>query len=399
MALAAFKLTQTVTRKVCISTRQRLALQNTGSFFGRRNFSRSRGEPTIEATNNVKTSKTEPVNRANEKQNISWHVQPRGNMELNVGDRVPRKSLGNWRRENGLNLEKPSQKREEAFRNKSSIKFFNLKSVPNRDRKTEFCNLRDDDFPKRKQKSKEHPRDIKVHKNTEILFGIAPCHLALSRSRRSFLNLFIKDTRSHKRSEVQDVCRQARDKGVPVQQVTRRTLDALCKGRVHQGVCLEATPLSYISYRPDSETEPNHPGANSQPLWLVLEGIQDPMNMGAILRSAYFLGADQVVISQRNSCSLSPVVSKASAGTMEISDVYGSHNLVDMLKVQVTHCFFPLPSAGNEGCGLSNEVSSTCQMMLTIPPGRELQSGIESLNVSVAAGILLHAISSKRLKS
>uniref|UniRef100_H3BDX7 rRNA methyltransferase 1, mitochondrial n=1 Tax=Latimeria chalumnae TaxID=7897 RepID=H3BDX7_LATCH len=292
-------------------------------------------------------------------------------------------------------------------------------------RKTEFCNLRDDDFPKRKQKSKEHPRDIKVHKNTEILFGIAPCHLALSRSRRSFLNLFIKDTRSHKRSEVQDVCRQARDKGVPVQQVTRRTLDALCKGRVHQGVCLEATPLSYISYRPDSETEPNHPGANSQPLWLVLEGIQDPMNMGAILRSAYFLGADQVVISQRNSCSLSPVVSKASAGTMEISDVYGSHNLVDMLKVQVTqgffiigtgggerdrdrileskrnvfHCFFPLPSAGNEGCGLSNEVSSTCQMMLTIPPGRELQSGIESLNVSVAAGILLHAISSKRLKS
>jgi len=94
---------------------------------------------------------------------------------------------------------------------------------------------------------------------------------------------------------------QATARGVPVHHVERRELDALCRGQVHQGVCLEATPLRFKSLEEAEKTDLGDEGRpNQQLIWLVLEQIQDPMNLGALLRSAYFLGVDRVVTSQRN---------------------------------------------------------------------------------------------------
>lgn len=251
----------------------------------------------------------------------------------------------------------------------------------------------------------------------EIVFGIAPCLLALSGGRRKAFKLFVKAGEAPERASVLKVCEEAYSRGVKICHVSKQDLDKMSLGRVHQGVCLQASRLDYVT-----KTSCNAHGSKDSdrpPLWLVLEEIQDPMNLGAILRSAYFLGVDRVASSLHRSCPLSPVVSKASSGVMEVMDVYGYESLEDMLRIkavegwqvvgsvgaeaQATHIPIiqcsdfhltkpTLLLMGGEGEGLSQGLLSLCQVLLSIPAGRNLFLGIESLNVSVAAGILLHSM-------
>ncbi|XP_027327870.3 rRNA methyltransferase 1, mitochondrial [Anas platyrhynchos] len=263
-------------------------------------------------------------------------------------------------------------------------------------------------------------------RGSEILFGIAPCAMALSQSRRDLFRLFLKEGAGAQRLVTSEFVLQATARGVPVHRVQRRELDALCRGRVHQGVCLEASPLRFKSLEEAEEPElGGEEGPNRQLVWLVLEQIQDPMNLGALLRSAYFLGVDRVVTSQRDSCPLTPTVSKASSGAMEVFDVYSTDDLRSFLKAKAAEGWEVLGTVskpeevenvpviscsefrwnkpiiiviGNEGDGLSLETQLLCHRMLAIPPGRALHPGIESLNVSVATGILLHSICSQKLR-
>ncbi|NXJ21920.1 MRM1 methyltransferase, partial [Dicrurus megarhynchus] len=268
------------------------------------------------------------------------------------------------------------------------------------------------------------PLSLERNKRSEILFGVAPCWLALTQARRALFRLFLKQSRGSGPPVRGEFALQAAARGVSVLHVSGRELDVLSRGRSHQGVCLEAAPLPFKSLR---DAEEPHLGdgqsGSRQLLWLVLEHIQDPMNLGAVLRSAYFLGVDRVVASQRNSCPLTPIVSKASAGAVEVFDVYGTDDLQDFLKAKSAEGWevvgtisrpgdvedVPVISCsefrwdkpvivviGSEGEGLSLETQLQCQRMLAIPPGRALHPGIDSLNVSVAAGILLHSICSQK---
>ncbi|NXE87252.1 MRM1 methyltransferase, partial [Menura novaehollandiae] len=251
-------------------------------------------------------------------------------------------------------------------------------------------------------------------KGSEILFGIAPCALALSQARRELFRLFLKQSGGSARPAMSEFVLQATARGVPVLHVAGRELDALCGGRLHQGVCLEAAPLRFRSLEEAGKPHlGDAEGRSRQLIWLVLEQIQDPMNLGALLRSAYFLGVDRVVASHRNSCPLTPTVSKASAGAMEVFDVYSTDDLQSFLKAKTAEGWevvgtvskpedvedVPVISClefqwnkpiivviGSEGEGLSMETQLLCHRMLAIPPGRALHPGIESLNVSVATG-------------
>lgn len=268
---------------------------------------------------------------------------------------------------------------------------------------------------------------IERTRGSEILFGVAPCSMALSQARRDLFRLFLKRSGGPQRLVTSEFVLQAAARGVPVLHVGRRELDTLCGGRVHQGVCLEATPLRFK--RLEEAEEPglgDGESPNRQLLWLALEQIQDPMNLGALLRSAYFLGVDRVVTSQRNSCPLTPTVSKASSGAMEVFDVYSTDDLRSFLKAKAAEGWevvgtvsqsetvenVPVISClefrwnkpiilviGSEGDGLSLETQLLCHQMLVIPSGRALHPGIESLNVSVATGILLHSICSQKLRN
>ncbi|KAM9208752.1 rRNA methyltransferase 1, mitochondrial isoform 1-T1 [Dugong dugon] len=258
----------------------------------------------------------------------------------------------------------------------------------------------------------------------ELLFGLSPCLLALRAARRRVARLLLQAGRAGLQGERAELLRAAEERGIPILRPRRRKLDALSRYQVHQGVCLEVSPLRP---RPWTEAGEARPGDDPQQLWLVLEGLQDPRNLGAVLRSAHFLGVDKVITSRRNSCPLTPVVSKASAGALEVMDVFSTDDLTGFMQakalqgwlvagtvgcpgpeiphsseIPVISCLeflWDRPTLlvlGNEGSGLSREVQASCQLLLTILPRRQLPPGLESLNVSVAAGILLHSICSQR---
>ncbi|XP_013374883.1 PREDICTED: rRNA methyltransferase 1, mitochondrial [Chinchilla lanigera] len=266
--------------------------------------------------------------------------------------------------------------------------------------------------------------DLAPAPQPELLFGLSPCVLALRAARRRVARLLLQAGRAGLQGERAELLRAAEARGIPVVRPRRQKLDALCHYQVHQGVCMEVTPLRP---RPYTEAGEASPGDDPQQLWLVLEGLHDPRNLGAVLRTAHFLGVDKIITSRRNSCPLTPVVSKASAGAMEVMDVFSTDDLTGLLQakarqgwlvagtvgslapetsqsseVPVTSCLeflWDRPTLlllGNEGSGLSQEVQACCQLLLTILPGRQLPPGLESLNVSVAAGILLHSICSQR---
>ncbi|MBN3289720.1 MRM1 methyltransferase, partial [Polypterus senegalus] len=167
----------------------------------------------------------------------------------------------------------------------------------------------------------------------EVLFGVAPCFIALSRGRRVCHALYTKESRVQQRPGSQELPRRAAELGVPVRRVSKRELDKLSGGRVHQGYCLEVSPLKFTPL--DLRTAEEEAHSDGCRLWLLLDRVQDPMNLGAILRSAYYFGLDRVVVGLHDSCPLSPVVSKASAGAMEDLDVYASETLPELIKVKI----------------------------------------------------------------
>lgn len=131
----------------------------------------------------------------------------------------------------------------------------------------------------------------------ELLFGLSPCLLALRAARRRVARLLLQAGRSGLHGERAELLRAAELRDIPVLRPRRQQLDALCRHQVHQGVCMEVSPLRP---RPWTEAGDARPGDDPQQLWLVLEGLQDPRNLGAVLRSAYFLGVDKVITSRRN---------------------------------------------------------------------------------------------------
>ncbi|KAL8607560.1 hypothetical protein ACOMHN_003479 [Nucella lapillus] len=204
---------------------------------------------------------------------------------------------------------------------------------------------------------------------------------------------------------------------VPVIRLDVSCRDVSCT--CHQGVCLDASPRLV----PQCDIEQSLPGMDLSPgiVWVLLYSVQDPMNCGAILRSCYYLGVDRVIIPTVNSCALSGVVSKASAGameTMDIQHIHGGHrSLRHLTQVWQSHggkvvgttsaddscrpvhrlqdftvTAPTLLIVGNEGRGIDQDVLELCDVLLTIPPppSPHPHPSVTSLNVSVAAGILIH---------
>ncbi|XP_037547187.1 rRNA methyltransferase 1, mitochondrial [Nematolebias whitei] len=329
---------------------------------------------------------------------------------------LPHDGKKDFRRSPGLHDEEKKDLRRSPSKIKTSLEQ-NQRRVDVPRVSSELRKLCLEDFPAERERPVRPKSELDSRSEHEVVFGVAPCLLALTQGRRSAYELFVKDSETSQRASVVNVCEEAHRRGVRISRVSKKNLDMMSSGGVHQGVCLKASPLSFLTVG----SEPKR--TSGLPLWLVLERIQDPMNLGAILRSAYFLGVDGVISSLRHSCPLSPVVSKASSGIMEVMGVYGHDNLEDLLKLRAAqgwhvvgtvgaepeeshvpvvpcsdfHMSKPLMLLmGGEGDGLSHKLLSLCQTLLTISAGRDLLPGIESLNVSVATGILLHSLLHQR---
>lgn len=226
-----------------------------------------------------------------------------------------------------------------------------------------------------------------------ILAGIHPIQEALKAHRPLDRVLIAKGAGGARLQEIIDLCRKS---GIPVRFEPREALDRAAPGPAHQGIVAFGAAKSYRTLDDIME---------HARLVVVLDGIEDPHNLGAVIRTANGAGADAVVIPERRAAGLTDVVAKASAGAVEYTPVARVANVSQTLERLKKHEFwvyglderarqtydevdFAGKAAivlGAEGKGLHEHVRKHCDVLLRIPMAGE----IASLNVSVAAGVVL----------
>ena len=162
----------------------------------------------------------------------------------------------------------------------------------------------------------------------EVLYGIHPVEEALKAGRRCFDHVLVARERQDERLErLVALCRQA---GVRVRQEARDQLSLLAQTPAHQGVVAMVHPQEFLSI--EDLFAPDLAKAGTARLILALDGVEDPQNMGALLRVADGAGVDGVVLTERRSAPLSPVAVKASAGAAEHLRIARVVNLVRALE-------------------------------------------------------------------
>lgn len=255
---------------------------------------------------------------------------------------------------------------------------------------------------KRPQVRRAGPRD-KTSTSHELVVGRNSVVEAL-RSHMPALALFVYN-RIDADDRVTEIVSLAVEHGIEVREVPRTTLDTLAGGSPHQGVALEVPPYEYAE--PEDLLE-----ADGRQLIVALDGIQDPRNLGAIMRSAAAFGATGVLVPERRAAGVTVAAWKVSAGAAARIPVARATNLTRALEAYKKAGLFvigldahgevdlhqselldgPLVIvAGAEGAGLSRLVRETCDQIVSIPIGGET----ESLNASVAASIALYEASQR----
>ena len=237
--------------------------------------------------------------------------------------------------------------------------------------------------------------------STDKIIGINPVLEAL-KARRPVQRLLVSDQRKQDR-DVQAILRLARECGAEVRFAGREALNREAPGANHQGIIAIAAAKSYATLD-DILALPVQRG--QAPLILVLDGVEDPRNLGAILRTADAAGVHGVIIPERRAAGLTDTVAKAAAGAMEhvpvVKVVNISHTLDELKKAGLWvagaeaeggmvywQADLARPTAlvlGGEDRGVRRLVREHCDYLVSLP----LLGKIGSLNVSVAAGILLY---------
>jgi 23S rRNA (guanosine2251-2'-O)-methyltransferase len=210
---------------------------------------------------------------------------------------------------------------------------------------------------------------------------------------------------------VREVLSVANNRGIPIMEITRPELDRIAgENAVHQGVALKVPPYEY-----------GHPlqlldrveASGQLPLLVALDGVTDPRNLGAIIRSVAAFGGQGVIVPQRRSVGLTAAAWRTSAGAAARIPVAMAANLTQTLKALKERGVFvigldgdgdtPLPGleladqpivlvVGSEGKGLSRLVTETCDAVVSIP----INAATESLNAGIAASVTLYEISKLR---
>jgi 23S rRNA (guanosine2251-2'-O)-methyltransferase len=236
----------------------------------------------------------------------------------------------------------------------------------------------------------------------EVLYGVHPVEEALKAGRRRFDHVVVAREREDLRLE--RLVAALRQAGIRIRQDSREQLTLLAKTPAHQGVVAMVRPQEFLTiedlYAPDAAN------SSGRRLLLALDGVEDPQNLGALLRVADGAGVDGVVLTERRSAPISPVAVKASAGAAEHLRIARVVNLVralEDLKKQnmwvigldergtsdydqfdlTGDCVLVL---GREGAGLHQLVRRTCDHLLRIP----MAGGVSSLNVSAAGAVVLY---------
>jgi 23S rRNA (guanosine2251-2'-O)-methyltransferase len=247
----------------------------------------------------------------------------------------------------------------------------------------------------------------------QILYGVHPVEEALRAGKRRFDHVcFSKERQDQRLDRIVALCRDA---GVRVRTAPKDHLTLLAKTEAHQGVVAVVRPQESYTLEDLLGTGSTPRAEDAPPFFLLaLDGVEDPQNLGALLRTADGAGVDGVVLTERRAAPLSPVAIKASAGAAEHIRIVRVVNLVRALEQlkeagvwvigldeRGTQFYdeydFSGPTVlvlGREGEGLHDLVRRNCDHLLRIP----MMGGVSSLNVSAAGAVVLYEAARQRRK-
>jgi 23S rRNA (guanosine2251-2'-O)-methyltransferase len=234
------------------------------------------------------------------------------------------------------------------------------------------------------------------------IYGVHAVYEAVSSGKQPIERIHI--ARETKTGRVRQIIDAARERSIPVRREERSVLDRMARGEVHQGIIAVTAQAEYAPFESLF--------GSASPLIVVLDGVEDPHNLGAVIRTAEACGSSGVIVPERHSAPLSSAVVKAAAGASAYLPVVRVKNVaatieelkkrglwvvgVDMAGLQEwTEFDYRAPTVlvfGGENRGLRRLVREHCDVLVHIP----MRGKIASLNVSVAAGIVLYEVVRQR---
>lgn len=227
------------------------------------------------------------------------------------------------------------------------------------------------------------------------------------RGQRSFNKILLQD--KAKGGSIGEIMNAAKERHIPVELVKLEKLDKLVPGIRHQGVVAYAAPIAFSSLE---EVLAKAAAQEKPPFVVLLDELQDPQNVGAILRTADACGVHGVLLPKRHSCPLNAVVAKISAGAVEHVPVVQIGNIVQTMKELQEQGFWIVGAdmdgetyfkanltgpiclvIGAEGKGVGRLVKETCDHIVSMP----MLGQVNSLNASNAAAVLMYEVVRQRL--
>jgi 23S rRNA (guanosine2251-2'-O)-methyltransferase len=242
-----------------------------------------------------------------------------------------------------------------------------------------------------------------------MLYGRNPVYECLRAGRRQVFKLLLAEG-GRQGGTLSDTLQLARQRGIPVQAADRRQLDRLSKGVRHQGVLAEVDGYPYVSIQ---DVLAGAARRDEPPWLLLLDCLQDPQNLGTLLRTAEVVGVHGLVLPERRSVAVTPAVVSASSGASEHAHIVQVTNLVRAMKdlqargiwiggleaapgaTQVWQADLSGPLAlvvGSEGQGIRRLVRETCDYMVDLP----MRGQVNSLNAAVAGSVVLYEAARQR---
>ena len=238
---------------------------------------------------------------------------------------------------------------------------------------------------------------------TEILYGFHPVFEALKADRRKFFEIYITKDKTSKQFEKLPAVAESRK--ISVKKIEPSQLKYLTKTDLHQGIGAKVSPYPFVGLN-DIVDRPKPSDVNQ--LFLLLDNVVDPHNLGAIIRTALCVGIDGVIITKDRSALPTPAVSKVSAGALEHINVIRVTNIVTTIKIlknkglwifgmdknadkDLFSCDFSGSLGiviGGEGKGIRSLVKKQCDILISIPQIEK----INSLNASVAAAVVMYEV-------
>ena len=236
-----------------------------------------------------------------------------------------------------------------------------------------------------------------------MVYGIHAVTSLLTHHGESVAQLYIQADRKDKKDKrLQSILESTTHAGIPVEECSRAELDEKCP-QVHQGVLALSRPI--VPEKHEKDLAALLEGLGHPPFLLVLDGVTDPHNLGACLRSAEAAGVDALIVTKDNSAQLTPTVRKVASGAAEIVPFISVTNLSRTLRSLQQRGIWIFGAAGeaqqtvyeadlkgplalvfgSEGKGLRRLTRENCDSLVSIPMAGE----VSSLNVSVSTGICL----------